>query len=58
MSFGQKLLFPAATPEATARYIVTKMNTNYRIGFYPRFWWPIVTLLKNLPWKIYKGMKF
>ncbi|NCC51073.1 MAG: SDR family NAD(P)-dependent oxidoreductase [Spartobacteria bacterium] len=58
MSFGQKLLFPAASAEDTARYMADKMSTDFRVGFYPRFWRPIVMVLAHLPWGVYKRMKF
>ncbi|MBI5937660.1 MAG: SDR family NAD(P)-dependent oxidoreductase [Betaproteobacteria bacterium] len=58
MSFGMKLLFPAARPEAVARFAMQMSEGRKRFAYFPRFWWPITSLLKMLPWPIYKRLHF
>lgn len=58
LSFGQSLLFPKATPENTAKYLIKKMDSNCGIIYYPKFWFLITTILKMIPNFIFKRMKF
>ncbi len=58
MSYGQKLLFPIESPDIVAKTVFKNINTSFRYGYLPRFWFFIVFLLKCLPWFIYKKLKF
>jgi short-subunit dehydrogenase len=58
MSFGKKLLFPARSPEKTARFIIKNLNSGKRIIYYPKFWRIITFIVKMIPWTIYKRLTF
>jgi short-subunit dehydrogenase len=58
MSFGQKLLFPVATPEAVARHVVDRLDRDTGLSYVPSFWWGITRILRMLPWSIYRRLKF
>ncbi len=58
MSFGQKLLFPVATPAAVAGHVVKNLGRDRGVVYYPRFWWAVVFLLSRLPWPVYRRLAF
>jgi decaprenylphospho-beta-D-erythro-pentofuranosid-2-ulose 2-reductase len=58
MSFGARLLFPAASPEQVAQFALRLSGTKKRFSYFPRFWLPIIMLLKALPWLLYKKLRF
>ena len=58
MSFGQRLLFPVATPEAFAESVVRSLDRPLRVRYYPRFWKIVVAALRGMPWSLYKRLKF
>ena len=58
MSFGQKLLFPVVHPEEVANVVVKNLDKDFGKKYYPGYWFWIVTVLRQLPWMIYKKLKF
>jgi NAD(P)-dependent dehydrogenase (short-subunit alcohol dehydrogenase family) len=58
MTFGAKLLFPVASPAAAARFALGMCETHTRFSYFPRFWSPVIMLLKALPWFLYKRLRF
>ena len=58
MSYGQKLLFPVAAPEAVARQVVRRLQADTGKVYYPGYWALITTVLKNLPWALFRRLKF
>lgn len=58
MSFGMKLLFPAVTPDTVARFALHMSEGRKRFAHFPKFWWLITSLLRMLPWPIYKRLHF
>jgi hypothetical protein len=59
LSFGKKMLFPAAEPQAIAKLSIQYLNTK-KPGIYyaPGFWYWICFALKLVPWPIYRKLKF
>lgn len=49
LAFGQRLLFPAASPEAVARQIVGALGSWEGVRYYPRFWSVVVKLFGLVP---------
>jgi len=58
LSYGQKLLFPIASPESVAKYVIKNLDDDFCVKYFPRFWFPIVLILKHLPWFIFKKLSF
>ncbi len=58
MTFGKKLLFPAASPARVARYVVANLHRDRGRVYFPRFWALVVLALKLTPWRIYKRLSF
>ena len=57
-TFGRKLLFPPASPERVARYVMNNLNHDKGNIFLPRYWTVIAAILRLLPWSIYKKLQF
>ncbi len=57
-TFGRKLLFPPASPDRVARYVVNRLNRDKGNIFLPRYWTVIAAILRLLPWSIYKRLQF
>lgn len=57
-TFGRRLLFPPASPDRIARYVVKNLNRDKGTIFLPRYWTVIAAILKLLPWSIYKKLQF
>lgn len=58
LSFGQKLLFPVAPPQQIARAVVRQLGRDTGKVFLPKFWYLVTTLLRHLPWFVFKRLKF
>lgn len=58
MTEGKKLLFPVATPEAVASYVVSDFLRDRGLLYWPRFWTGIVFLLRRLPWFVFRKLRF
>lgn len=58
MTFGQKLLFPAAEPAAVAKTMAGNLGSDTGAVFVPSWWGGIVAVLRLLPWAVFKRMNF
>lgn len=58
MTFGQKLIFPVASPASIADHVVRNLEKDRGIVHLPRFWAFVIFLLKHLPWFLYKRLSF
>lgn len=58
MSFGQKLLFPIASPRRAARFVVANLTRDVGRIYYPRFWSLVTLILRYTPWFVYKRLQF
>jgi decaprenylphospho-beta-D-erythro-pentofuranosid-2-ulose 2-reductase len=58
LSFGMKLLFPVASPDAVAAFVLNLTLRGAGKFHYPRFWWWITMILRHLPWILYRRLKF
>jgi decaprenylphospho-beta-D-erythro-pentofuranosid-2-ulose 2-reductase len=58
MSFGAKLLLPAVGPAEVARFALRMCGTDKRFSYFPYFWFPVIMLLKVLPWSLYRKLRF
>lgn len=58
LAYGKKLLLPKASPESIAKFMILSSDKSKGISFYPKYWRIIVSVLKNLPWMIYKKLNF
>jgi decaprenylphospho-beta-D-erythro-pentofuranosid-2-ulose 2-reductase len=58
-SFGEKLKFPVASPEAVASAVLRRMfRSQGGLIHFPRFWWWITTVLRYTPFWLYRRLKF
>ena len=58
MTFGQRLMLPAAMPERVAAKMVANMGLDRVHAYLPR-WWGVVALpLRFLPWALYRRLDF
>ena len=58
MSFGATLSFPVVPAAEVARFALRMCQTGARFSYFPHFWFPVVILLKALPWPLYKKLQF
>lgn len=59
LSYGQKLLFPALSPEQVARKMIeTSLKPTKRMVYAPFYWRFIILALKALPWAMYTKLRF
>ncbi len=58
MTFGQKLLFPIASPAMVATYAVKNLHRDRGKIYLPRFWGIVVFVLRHTPWFLYKRLPF
>jgi len=58
MSFGATLKLPVASPAEAAQFALHLSTTRKRFSYFPRFWSPVIMLLKALPWSLYKRLRF
>ncbi|OQW96249.1 MAG: hypothetical protein BWK77_05650 [Verrucomicrobia bacterium A1] len=58
MTFGQRLLFPLASPHAVAEDVVRHMARGTRFRYFPTYWSAVVAALRLLPWWVYKRLSF
>ncbi|MEO5374274.1 MAG: SDR family NAD(P)-dependent oxidoreductase [Alphaproteobacteria bacterium] len=56
MVAGQKLLFPPLAPDVAARRIVANLDRDIGTRYLPWWWWPIMTMLRLLPWPLFKRL--
>lgn len=56
--FGQASLLPAISPERAADRIVRDRSRDFGSRFLPRYWMIIAPVLRNLPWAVFRKLKF
>ena len=56
MTFGQRLMLPAASPERVAAKIVANLNRDTVGGYLPGWWRLPAMVLRCLPWTIYRRL--
>ncbi len=57
-SFGQRLLFPVATPQQVVQMVLNNLHRDIGCKFFPHFWIWIAFAVSLLPWRIYKKLNF
>jgi short-subunit dehydrogenase len=57
-SFGQRLLFPVATPQQVAHEVLRNMDKDPGKVFFPRYWALIALAVLWVPWPLYKKLDF
>jgi len=58
MSYGRKTPLPKASAAAAARAIARNMDRDLGVGYFPRWWAPIVLALRCVPWSLYRRLNF
>lgn len=56
-SYGMRLMFPVAQPNAVAKYAIIAAQGGGK-HYYPWFWYWITTALRLLPWRVYSRLSF
>ena len=51
-------VFKKKDPAAVAKYIISKVNAQAGLYYYPGFWSLVAITVKMIPWFIYKKLKF
>ncbi len=58
LAFGQRTLLPRASPHRLAEFVYRRRELDFALTYYPRFWYPVCTLLRMLPWTIFRRLSF
>jgi short-subunit dehydrogenase len=57
-SFGKNLLFPAASPRQIAIEVLSNSNKDIGTKYLPKYWVLICTVVRLIPWALFKKMNF
>lgn len=57
LAYGRRLALPKADPQRLARRIVSRLGREQGVVVLPRFWLPLVWLVRRLPWRLYSRVK-
>lgn len=57
LTHGLRLPLPAAEPDAIAVEVVARLGRGSFFCYRPRWWWPITSVIRHLPWFAYRRMK-
>jgi NAD(P)-dependent dehydrogenase (short-subunit alcohol dehydrogenase family) len=58
MAASRRLLLPRANPQGIARTVVDGLEQERRFSYLPRYWRPVVFVLRRLPWPVYRRLGF
>lgn len=58
LAFGQRLLLPKADPAALAARICGELGRRRGRRYLPAFWGPITWALRQLPWPVFRRLRF
>lgn len=58
LSFGEKLLLPAASPSKAAKHVCRRLAARAGRRFFPRAWRPVTNVVRSLPWFIFRRLRF
>jgi short-subunit dehydrogenase len=56
MTFGQKLMLPASDPDAAASAMVANLGRDLGAVYLPKWWWPVMMIIRMMPWPIFKRL--
>ena len=57
-SFGQRLLFPAASPQSVVRIVLKNHRKDIGRQFIPGYWVLIAFIVSKIPWTIFRKLNF
>ncbi|WP_320535194.1 SDR family NAD(P)-dependent oxidoreductase [Robbsia andropogonis] len=57
-TFGKKLLFPVVSPQRVAQHAIKVASRDRGPHYYPGYWLAVTTVLKYLPWRLFKRLRF
>jgi decaprenylphospho-beta-D-erythro-pentofuranosid-2-ulose 2-reductase len=58
LSFGKRLLFPPVAPDRVAARVVRHVRKDVGRVYFPRYWGLVTRLLRLLPWRVYRQLRF
>lgn len=58
MAFGIRTLLPKADPGKLSHVVLSNINRDIGIAYYPRFWRLIHWVVRMIPWPLYKHLNF
>lgn len=58
LAFGQRTPLPKASPQRLAELVYHRRQSDFGVLYYPRFWRPVCTVLRWLPWPIFRRLSF
>jgi short-subunit dehydrogenase len=56
-SYGKRLLLPKAAPERIARDVARNLDRDFGIATRPKFWCVVVSIVRLMPWWLFKKLK-
>jgi short-subunit dehydrogenase len=58
MTFGQTTALPMIDAKLAAQEIIKKLDSHHLNKYLPKWWFPIMLILKLLPWPIFRRLNF
>ena len=58
LAFGQRTALPRASPHRLADFVYRRRASDFGVSYYPRFWFLVCTVLRALPWTIFRRLSF
>ncbi len=58
LAFGQRTPLPKGSPAALADLVYRRRRADFGVAYYPRFWRPVCTALRAVPWFIFRRLSF
>jgi short-subunit dehydrogenase len=58
LAFAHSVPLPKGDPHRLAQQIFRNIHKDIGVRLFPRYWFAVVTIIKLIPWSIYKHLKF
>jgi short-subunit dehydrogenase len=58
MTYGLRLRLPAVPPRRVALRVIAHLDKDVGRVYYPRYWGLVTRLLRLLPWRVYRRLRF
>lgn len=58
LAFAYNAPLPKGDPDKLAQQVYRNIHKDIGMNYFPRYWLPIAMIIKLIPWRIYKHLKF
>jgi short-subunit dehydrogenase len=58
LAYGMEIGLPKGDPDAFARQVVRDLGKDFGVRYYPFFWRYVCTIVRLIPWRVYRRLNF